>query len=327
MTARLSKSCRSLLEKSQDSALQAVSIYNDPRSIFRTGNFTVLMSIAWTALIHSYFEKTKVNYFYKNDKGRYTYIDGEKAAWELSKSIKQIFSENDPVRKNLELFIKLRNKIEHRNLPALDQFVLGECQALVLNFESFLVNNFGRHNSIIDTMFIPIQLSSSKRSLPKSKLEESAIEFVKNYRNVLEANISTSQQYEFKAFLVPKIGNHRSSSDIAIEFVTYDESNAEEMDQYDKAIIAIKEKLIPIANADRYKPAQVIELIHSKTGQTKNMAWHTRMWKKYKVRPSSGSSNKHLCKTDYCVYDAPHGDYVYTEAWISLLVRSEVSSK
>lgn len=170
MSKRLPRSVKELLSKSIDSATQAISTYNDPRSSFRTGNFTVLMIIAWTALTHAYFEREKVNYFYKEKNGRYKKIDGDKKAWELSKTVTEIFDETDPIRKNIELFIKLRNKIEHRNLPALDKELVGESQALVLNFEDWLVTKFGERYILIDTLFVPIQLSRSlKRTLPVSK--------------------------------------------------------------------------------------------------------------------------------------------------------------
>lgn len=316
---RLSRTSKLLLQKARDSATQAISTYNDPRSSFRTGNFTVLMVIAWTSLLHSYFEQKKINYFYKKANGRYEKIDGENKSWDPSKSVEYVFNENDPIRKNLELFIKLRNKIEHRNLPAIDPELIGECQALVLNFESWLIDNFGKDNSLIDTIFIPIQITSAKRILPKSNLENNVIEFIKNYRNILGLNILNSQKFTFKAFLVPKIGNHRSSSDIAIEFIKYDESNPEEMAKYDKAIIAIKEKHIPVSNLDLYKPSQVLEKLKLK-GIKKKMNWHTNMWRKYKVRPIGNTRNSEQTKKEYCIYDKPHKDYLYTDAWVSLLI-------
>jgi len=317
--SRLPQACKSLLVKAQDSATQAVSTYNDPRSVFRTGNFTVLMVIAWTSLLHAYFEQQKKSYYYKKDNGRYEYVDGEKRAWELSKCVKEMFAENDPVRVNLELFIKMRNKIEHRNLPALDQELMGECQAIVLNFEAWLVDKFGDDFSMIDTMFVPIQLASSRRTLPKSKLEEKVVEFVKEYRSVLAPEVLNSQTFAFKAFLVPKIGNHRTSSDIAIEFVKYDENDPGEMEKYQKAIIAIKEKVVPVSNADLLKPSKVLEKLKDATNQDRPMSWHTAMWQKYKVRPSSVAEDKSNCKTEYCIYDSPHGDYLYTDKWVELL--------
>ncbi|MBP9826991.1 DUF3644 domain-containing protein [Candidatus Saccharibacteria bacterium] len=326
MSARLSRNAKDLLDKAMDSATQAITTYNDPRSSFRTGNFTILMSIAWTSLIHAYFEQSKVNYFYKEENGRYTRIDGDKKAWDLARSVSEVFDKESPIRSNLELFVKLRNKIEHRNLPALDKELIGESQALVLNFEDWMTEKFGDQYTLIYTMFVPIQLTRSiKRILPISKDEEAAVKFVKDYRGLLHADIDNSQQYSFKAYLVPKIGNHRSSSDVAIEFVKYDQSNPEEMKKYDKAIVAIKEKHIPVVNEDHIKPHAVLERLAS-AGHVRNMSWHTSMWRKYKVRPSSNARDKTACKTDYCKFDRPHQDYLYTEAWVNLLLEKELGN-
>lgn len=286
MGKRLSRKVKELLDKSVDSATQAISTYNDPRSSFRIGNFTVLMVIAWTSIAHAYFEREKVKYFYKEDNGRYKRIDGDKKAWELSKSVSEIFDVTDPVRKNIELFIKLRNKIEHRNLPALDKELVGECQALVLNFEDWLTKEFGEQYALMDTLFVPIQLTRSiKRTLPVGQDEESVINFVKDYRGLLEAEVENSQKYSFKVYLIPKIGNHRSSSDVAIEFVKYNPDNPQEMEKYDKAVVAIKEKQVPVANVNFLKPSMVLEKLKEK-GYVKTMNWHTDMWRKYKVRPA-----------------------------------------
>lgn len=320
MTRRLSKNSRDLLLKAIDSATQAVSTYNDPRSNFRTGNFTVLITIAWTSLLHSHFEKNKINYFYKKENGRYEIIDGEKKSWDLAESLKHVFEEEDPIRKNLELFIRLRNKIEHRSLPSLDPELIGECQAAVLNFEEWVIGKYGTQYSMMDTLFVPIQLTTARRILPRSKIEDNIISFIREYRGVLDTNTINSQKFAFKAYLVPKIGNHRSSSDMAIEFVKYDEDNPEEMSKYDKAIVAIKEKSIPVVNLGLYKPSQVISKLND-LGHKVSMNWHTEMWHKYKVRPINNVKNKTLTKAEYCIYDQPHGDYLYTDEWIKLLAK------
>jgi len=324
--ARISRTTRELVLKSRDSAAQAVSTYNDPRSYFRTGNFTVLMIIAWTSLFHAIFEREKTNYFYKKTNGRYERVDGEKKAWEISKCTKEHYRENDPVRKNIELFIKLRNQIEHRSLPGIDPDLVGECQALALNFEQKIVTEFGQDNSLVDTFFIPIQLTSSVRNLPKTKNEEGVLRLIKDYRSVLEPDVINSQEYSFKAYLVPKIGNHRSSSDIAIEFVKFDENDPQEMKKYEKAIVGIKENMVPVANANLLRPGVVLDEL-KKAGHDKSMSWHIEMWKKYKVRPAANNSNKSNCKSEYCVYDSAHGDYLYTEKWVSFLTDNELSGR
>ena len=65
MGRRLSKKVKSLLQKSRESALLAVEVYNKPNTTFRSGGYIVLMIIAWTSLFHAIFERQKIKYFYK----------------------------------------------------------------------------------------------------------------------------------------------------------------------------------------------------------------------------------------------------------------------
>ncbi|MGH9534402.1 MAG: DUF3644 domain-containing protein [Terriglobales bacterium] len=96
------------------------------------------MAVAWTALFHAIFFKRRKPPSYRMQRPRrFVKLDGERRAWELSECVCQLYAnEHPPERKNLEFFLKLRNKIEHRQLPALDREIFGECQALLLNFEA-----------------------------------------------------------------------------------------------------------------------------------------------------------------------------------------------
>ena len=52
---------------------------------------------------------------------------------------KEYFKGEDcAIRKNIELFIPLRNKLEHKFLPELDANIFAECQALLLNFDKIV---------------------------------------------------------------------------------------------------------------------------------------------------------------------------------------------
>jgi hypothetical protein len=149
------------LKKAQESALLAVEIYNKPLVTFKTANFVVLMIIAWTALMHAIFAKLGVHFFHKDADGKkFIEIDGDKKAWELSTCLTKFFGGTDTaIVKNLEFFIGLRNKIEHRSLPELDEFVFGECQALLFNFEDVLRQVFGREQSLVNSLALALQFS------------------------------------------------------------------------------------------------------------------------------------------------------------------------
>ena len=112
---------KTILENSVNSALTAVEVYNRPKTSFRVENYIILMVIAWTKLFHAYFQSTiGEKYFYKEKNGRYKVIDGEKKAWELKECIKHFqktstdYKLSEAVVANLNFFVGIRNKIEHR---------------------------------------------------------------------------------------------------------------------------------------------------------------------------------------------------------------------
>ena len=96
------------------------------------------MVIAWTRLFHAHFHQTIGEKYYYKKKGsnRYEIVDGERKSWDLRMCIRKYAALTDAEQANLELFIKLRNKIEHRNIEKreLDILLFGECQALLSNF-------------------------------------------------------------------------------------------------------------------------------------------------------------------------------------------------
>lgn len=332
--SRLPKIVKELLSKSRDSATLAVDIYNKPSTKFRSHGFIVMMNIAWISLFHAIFERQGVKYFYrKNNSNRYLYIDGQKKAWDLSKCINEYFkNQNSPVRKNLIFFIGLRNQIEHRFLPALDLDILGECQALLLNYEKMLTQEFGEDYSLGESLAIPLQLltiHSNWRNKVLKELQSREYEVIKEYidtfRYSLDETIWNSSEYNFKIFLLPKLGNRERSSDIAVEFIPYDKNNPEEMEKYKKVAAFIKEKQVPVVNPGRLKPGDVSKRIKNALGIAFHpSSHHSRCWKYYKVRPESNSVHPEKTKIKYCQYDATHNDYVYTEEWVDFLI-SELS--
>lgn len=139
---------KTTLEASIDSALLAVEIYNKPRTTFRSEAYISLMIIAWTRLFHAHFNNTIGDkYYHKEKNGRYTLVDGERRSWGLAECIKEYNGLTEPIKKNIEFFIKLRNKVEHRHIEKneIDTLIFGECQALLYNYENKLIELFGQN--------------------------------------------------------------------------------------------------------------------------------------------------------------------------------------
>lgn len=331
---RLPKKVKELLEKSRDSALLGVDIYNKPATKFRSYGFIVLMNIAWTSLFHAMFERQGIKYFYrKKDSNRYVYVDGEKKAWELSDCINEYFEDrNPPCRENLKFFVRLRNKIEHKFLPALDPEIYGECQALLLNYEKLMTQEFGNEFGLSESLAIPLQLLSINpdwRNKVLKKIQSIEYKTVKEYidifRDSLDETVWGNSEYSFRVFLVPKLGNRQTSSDLAVEFVHYDPKKPEEMEKYKNVVAFIKETQTQVVNPGKLKPGDVSQKIRKALGIAFHpSAHHARCWKYYEVRPESNSDQPDKTTTKYCQYDPVHEDYVYTEEWVEFL-KSELS--
>ncbi len=122
-------------------------------------------------------------------------------------------------------------------------------------------------------------------------------------------------------FLVPRVANRKSASDVAVQFVKVDEASAEELERLEKLNVLIKEKHIPISNLGFLKPGEVVAEVAARIPHAINLGVHTQAWRHYAVRPPRRDQHPERTRPEYCVYDETHEDYVYTKAWVEKLVR------
>jgi hypothetical protein len=328
----LNESVECLVLKAREAAMLAVDIYNRPVTSFRSQGFTVMMVISWTSLMHAIFEMRNKNYFYNDKDGNVIIFDGDKKAWELSKCIDECSNLSQAVKANINMFVLMRNKIEHRYSPVFDLDLCGECQALLLNFEELITQYFGNYYSLNTALTIPLQVINTRpdwqsdmakqlQSIHYKELKG----FIDSYRAALPDDVFGDSQYSFRVYLVPKTGNHRSSSDIAMEFIKYDPSQPEQFEDIEKGITLIKEKKVQVANQGYFKPSQVCEQVAQKLGKPFGVTLHARAWKYYKVRRQGYQADG--CNPLYCQFDEPHKDYIYTQGWIDFLVQKLTDAK
>ncbi|WP_413745564.1 DUF3644 domain-containing protein [Synechococcus sp. MIT S9507] len=324
---------KSILDASIDSALLAVEIYNKPRTTFRSEGFITMMIMAWTRLFHAYFNSTIGDrYYYKKKNGRYNTVDGEKKAWELVTCIKKYGELPPAVESNLNFFIKLRNKIEHRHIEKreVDTLIFGECQSLLFNYESQLIDFFGSAYSINEALVYSLQFSQirsqqqvqANRSALSKDLSE-IVAFIEKYRNTLDDDTYNSQEYSIKLIQIPKISN-TNRADAAVEFVKWDSLSDEDKDAYEKLNVIIKDKTVKIeaANVGRLKPSEVVKKVNEGlNGKSITQNLHTILYKLFEIRPAKGSDEPFNTQEEFCHYDEPHNDYVYQDAWVTFLIH------
>jgi hypothetical protein len=337
MPRGLPKNVKRCLEKSTDSALLAVEMYNKPAIKFKSGGYIILMVISWTALFHAYFFKQNKKPFYKTN-NRFQIRDGDYCYWELNTCLNKYFGAdvNNPIRKNLEFFIPLRNMVEHKSIPEIDSDIFAECQALLLNFDKIMEKEFGVKYCIRECLSFALQLYPSSKSLNNAIVENPTskpiVDFIKTYRNSITTEILNSGEYSFKAFLI-QVANHQSKNALPIQFVAFDKLDEQQKNNVNRVAALVKNKFVhvPVSNKDLLKPNVVVEKVQKALGSPKvnrngrerdrfNMETHTRCWKKFSVRPVNGTANPELTESKYCIYDQPNQTYLYTEDWADYLI-------
>lgn len=334
MSQRLSRQVKVHLLKAKSAAISAMDGYNRQIAEFKTAQYIVTLSIAWTALFHAIFFKRGINPWYRKDNGiHYKRIDGEPKYWDLSECIRNYYGGNNPPEKaNLEFIIKLRNRIEHRDLPELDYSLFGECYASILNFNNLLIDEFGEDHALEACLAISIQYINMKdytaaQNILLKESTRSIANFIESYRGNLSPEVLNSIKYSFAVYLVPKVIGREKASDVAIQFIKYDEASEEELENLSELNVLIRDKHVPIAHLGHHKPSQVVDKVKNRLPFSFNMHHHTQAWKYFKVRPKSGDSMPERTLSNYCIYDFAHRDYLYTDAWVEKLAKQLIEEE
>ena len=334
---RVSKNQRPYLQKAKESALLAIEVYNKPAIKFRSAGYIALMVIAWTALLHVIFIRKGVNPFYKLKDGSYDIVDGDYRHWELKECVKQYWGTHteNPIRKNLEFFIPLRNKIEHRHIPELDASIFGECQAFLLNFDAMLGEYFGVKHQLRESLSFSLQLFPSGDSFAQAVRSNKALadvkKFIDDYRSMLSSDVTGSGQFSFKAFLI-QVAGHETTDTLPIQFVQYDKLSTEQQEGFEKFAVMVKMQNSKSLNDGMLRTKSVIREVQQKLGNPKiqrpsglkdkfNQNTHHLCWKRYKVRPPTGAEKPENTDQKYCSYDKAHRDYLYTKAWVDFITE------
>lgn len=125
-----------LLDKSEEAFLMAIEIYNKPTINYRLEGFAFFICNAWELLLKSRMLQNNENIYYPDKPNR---------TISLTNCVSHIFTnDKDPIRKNLEIIIGLRNTSTHFIIKELDSIYLPFMQANVLNYSQKLFDYFER---------------------------------------------------------------------------------------------------------------------------------------------------------------------------------------
>jgi len=293
------------LIRAREAMILAVQIFNSPSVRFKTEVFAMLANVAWTYLLHEFYERKGVAI--EGADGRTLLLSGmiERHDCPLSNGIKS----------NLRALKLLRDDVEHKLLGKGDLRWLSLFQACCLNFDKSLCALFGSRLSLSSDLAYALQFA---------RLNFEQAENVNRFEipahiEALDARVSegmTEEQLadlEFR-FRVIYTLDAASKSRAHFEFIRPDSAEGKEVRN-----VLVQHKL-----ADElypHKPGAVCSLIAERTGASFNLHNHTQAWRKFNVRPRVGAAQPQNTNREFCIYHAAHGDYTFSEKWVGLLTE------
>jgi Domain of unknown function (DUF3644) len=306
-----------LIKKSQEAALAAIQVFNNPLITFKSESFIVLMNIAWTYLLHAYYRDRGVEYRYFDQKPKRRIFHktkhGAHKYWELEKCLNYNGCPLDnATADNLRFLIGIRHEIEHRMTDKIDDFISAKFQACCINYNDALRNLFGESASIDKTIPIALQLFTFReKQIDQLKnldhLPENILDFVSSFETDLETR--EDSRYSYKVVYLRDSVNRENQADAAFRFV--DESSAEGKE--------IHNILMKTRKNTKLQEKEVLPIVHSKgyvnfTKQDHQEFWKSK-WGNAKVRNESDEAKRfgELIMSNFWLW--------YKETWIPEVLK------
>jgi hypothetical protein len=322
------------LDGSKRQAMLAVKLYNDPSDPMALEGFVIHLHLAWLYLKQAQYQKEKKE-FRVRDRSyrgiRYERTDGEYRTQALSWFMQQDYADHDPVRANVEFFIKLRNKLEHRHEDAMKPLadaIAGESHSYLLNYEEALVMVGGEPNSLAGELRFPVFLGGftdrgKLELLKQSKaLPDEYKVFIADYYSTLGDDVLTDSRFSLRLTVVLEKANR--SGDWSMSFVNpndLDETARQELeDRLRHGALITREKQVSVANLALLKPKKAQEAVQSGIPFIFNSHHFQKACKIAAVKPPAGDPPEST-RADFCIYDEPNHAYLYTQEWVEYLVR------
>jgi hypothetical protein len=237
------------------------------------------------------------------------------------------------VRRNLEFFIRLRNKIEHRyarHQTALLVGLSGYAQALLLNYEEELTTQFGAGESLAERLRFPVFVGSftdeGERALRRLRgsLPASLRTFVVEYHSGLSTETQNDRRFELRLRLINELAP-KDPDALPLQFTKFHELTDEQKVAVEelgrKGMVVTRERLRSVKGHGLFKPTQVVAEVAAAIPFKLTTGHFLKAWKALRVRPNTCDPHPEITDERYCVYDTLHRDYGYTPAYVQKLIR------
>ena len=211
---------KSLIEKAIESFVLGIEIYNKPTIKYRVEGFSFFICNAWELMLKAHLIKT-------NGFSSIFYKDNTKKTISLENCIKLVFTNSkDPLRKNLETIVKLRNTSTHFVVEEYEMLYIPLFQACVFNFN----DKMSTFHEVDMTSVIPqnfLSLSVSMKAINTQEIKAKYPEEIANGILSQKDTIDNLSEMNNSNFAIKIIHNHfiTKNKEEATSFVAIDNSN------------------------------------------------------------------------------------------------------
>lgn len=270
-----------LINKSKEAMLAAVQLYNNPLIHFKSENYIMLAIVAWTYLLHAYYNKKRIDHRYWKLQGKRKIYDKTKYGaykhWELGRCLsEELCPLDNDTKSNLDFLIQIRNEIEHQKTDKIDEGISAKLQANAINFNHYLCAFFGERYSLEDQLalaiqFSPIIASQKDALLNNDKLKGNIQKFIVAFETNLDVDILGSPKYSYKVCFVP-INTHKAGqADRVIHFISAEDPLAKNLNA-EYALLKETEK-------KKYLPSEIVSRMNAEGYEEFNVPKHSKLWK------------------------------------------------
>ena len=297
-----------LIKKSQESALAAIQVFNNPLITFKSESFIVLMNIAWTYLMHSYYRKEGTEYRYydqqsKRKKFHKTKYGADKF-WDLEKCLNyESCPLSEPIKDNIKFLIGIRHEIEHQMTSKIDDSISAKFQACCINYNKSIKELFGNDFGLDKTIPVALQLFTFEEDQVSQlklapNLPKNLVNFISNFENGLVSK--SNPLYSYRIIYTRDKVNHKNQADKAIRFINEESSEGKE----------IHNVLLKNVEKDKFLPGAIVKRAQDSGFSSFNMHKHTGLWKQKDAKNP---------KNQYGVMVANH--WYWYEDWMYLVLQ------
>ena len=296
------------LIRSREAMILAVHVFNSAGLRFKTEVFCMLANVAWTYLMHEYYDRQKPKVKIVNDQG-------------FTMPLSEMIDRGDcPLKEGVRLNLKalkiLRVEVEHHLLGKADQKWLGIFQACCLNYDKALSELFGEQLSLAHELSFALQFARMNMEQVTTLNKYEVPDQIEAVDALITKGMTEEQlnnlDFQFRIVFSMEAAKKGKAN--------YEFANGPALDGVEPKYIVAKK----VISDDDYpwRPSDVVKEVLKKTKKKFTLHTHQQVFRYFEVRPKKGAKDPAHTNKEFCVFHKVWKAYAYSPAWVDKVVAA-----